>query len=159
MTIDAAQHEEVRRKLAETQPLDPRVEALVTEVIGRIADKWTMITLDVLAERGELRFNQLQQHVPGISQKMLAQTLRAMERDGLLHRTVYAEVPPRVQYRLSDLGLTLGAAFCGVWLWAQQNLAQIEAARNAYDRATRSRRPSTGTVRKRGRPNSVATSR
>src|SRR5947208_15106329 len=69
--------------------VDPRVEALVTEVIGRVADKWTMLILDVLAEQGELRFTQVGREVPGISQKMLTQTLRQMERDGLVVRTVH----------------------------------------------------------------------
>ncbi|HEX7849910.1 MAG TPA: helix-turn-helix domain-containing protein [Sphingomonas sp.] len=117
--------------------VDPRVEALVTEVIGRVADKWTMLILDVLAEQGELRFTQVGREVPGISQKMLTQTLRQMERDGLVVRTVHAVIPPRVDYRLTDLGLTLGEAFCGVWIWAKDNLERIETARASFD----SRRP------------------
>jgi len=64
---------------------------------------------------------------------MLTQTLRAMERDGLLTRTVHPVVPPRVDYRLTDLGFTLGEAFCGVWTWAETNLARIEAARRMFD--------------------------
>ncbi len=82
---------------------------LVNGVIARVADKWTMIILDVLAEHGETRFVQLQRQVGGISQKMLTQTLRDMEREGLVIRTVHAEVPPRVEYRLTDLGLSLGS--------------------------------------------------
>ncbi len=113
--------------------IDPRVEALVTEVIGRVADKWTMLILDVLAENGELRFTQVGKHVPGISQKMLTQTLRQMERDGLVVRTVHPVIPPRVEYRLTDLGLSLGEAFCSVWLWAKDNLERIEQARAAFD--------------------------
>jgi DNA-binding HxlR family transcriptional regulator len=112
---------------------DPAVDALVTEVIARVADKWTMLILDVLAEGGEQRFTQLARAVPGISQKMLTQTLRAMERDGLVTRTVHAVIPPRVDYRLTDLGLSLGAAFCGVWIWAKDNLDRIETARAAFD--------------------------
>ena len=98
--------------------LDPRIEALVTDLIGRVADKWTMILLDVLAEHGELRFTQIGRLAGGISQKMLTQTLRQMERDGLVTRTIHPVVPPRVDYRLTDLGLSLGVAFCGVWIWA-----------------------------------------
>lgn len=113
--------------------IDPRVEALVTEVIGRVADKWTMLILDVLAEQGELRFTRIGREIPGISQKMLTQTLRQMERDGLVVRTVHPVIPPRVEYRLTDLGLTLGEAFCGVWIWAKDNLERIEAARAAFD--------------------------
>jgi DNA-binding HxlR family transcriptional regulator len=112
---------------------DPRVDALVQQVIGRVADKWTMLILEILEEKGELRFTRLAEQVPGISQKMLTQTLRQMERDGLVHRTIHPVIPPRVEYRLTDLGRSLGEAFCGVWLWAERNLDTIEAARAAFD--------------------------
>jgi DNA-binding HxlR family transcriptional regulator len=113
--------------------VDPRVEALVNDLIGAVADKWTMLILEVLHERTELRFTQISREVPGISQKMLTQTLRQMERNGLVQRRVHAVVPPKVEYRLSRLGLTLGAAFCGVWKWAAANLAEVERARHAFD--------------------------
>ncbi len=113
--------------------LDPRVEALVTELIGRVADKWTMLILEVLEEHGKLRFTRIAGQVPGISQKMLTQTLRQMERDGLLVRTVHPVVPPKVEYELTALGRSLGAAFCGVWVWAAENLAVIERARVRFD--------------------------
>jgi len=112
---------------------DPKVEALVNELIGRVADKWTMLILEVLNEHGELRFTHIGAHVPGISQKMLTQTLRQMERDGLVVRTVHPVVPPRVDYRLTHLGESLGEAFCGVWIWAANNLSEIEAARLAFE--------------------------
>lgn len=112
---------------------DPRVDALVTDVIGRVADKWTMLILEELAGREHLRFTQIGKLVPGISQKMLTQTLRQMERDGLVTRTVHPVIPPHVDYRLTDLGESLGAAFCGVWLWAEANLDRIETARSAFD--------------------------
>ena len=117
------------------EPLDPRVEALVNEVIGRVADKWTMIVLEVLTEHGELRFTRIGELACGISQKMLTQTLRQMERDGLVVRTVHPVIPPRVEYRLTDLGFTLAEAFCGVWQWAEKNLDRIETARAAFDAA------------------------
>ncbi|MBB5740308.1 MAG: winged helix-turn-helix transcriptional regulator [Brevundimonas aurantiaca] len=112
---------------------DPRVEALVNEVIGRVADKWTMLILEVLAEHGETRFTRVGELVGGISQKMLTQTLRQMERDGLVVRTVHPVIPPKVEYRLTDLGFTLAEAFCGVWTWAEANIDRIEAARAAFD--------------------------
>jgi DNA-binding HxlR family transcriptional regulator len=115
--------------------IDPRIGALVNDLIGRVADKWTMLILDVLAEKGELRFTRLAELVEGISQKMLTQTLRQMERDGLLIRTVHPVVPPKVEYRLTDLGLGLGAAFCGVWVWASENLRRVEQARRDFDQA------------------------
>nr|WP_315053062.1 helix-turn-helix domain-containing protein [uncultured Brevundimonas sp.] len=124
----------------EYPPVDPRVEALVNEVIGRVADKWTMIVLDVLAENGELRFTRIAALSGGVSQKMLTQTLRQMERDGLVVRTVHAVIPPKVEYRLTDLGFSLAEAFCGVWTWAETHLDRIEAARQAFDAARASAR-------------------
>lgn len=127
-----------RRYSASLPPadLDPRIEALVKDLIGRVADKWTMIVLEVLTEQGELRFTKLGDLVGDISQKMLTQTLRRMERDGLVTRTVHAVIPPKVEYRLTPLGLTLGAAFCGVWVWAAENLSAIEDARQRFDAAS-----------------------
>jgi len=108
-----------------TEEIDPRLEPLVNELIGRVADKWTMIVMDVLAEEGEMRFTQLSKKITGISQKMLTKTLRLMERDGLVSRTVHPVVPPHVDYRLTPLGFTLSAAFCGVWIWAAENIEQV----------------------------------
>lgn len=113
--------------------IDPRLGSLVNELIGRIADKWTMLVLETLMDKGELRFTRISELVEGISQKMLTQTLRQMERDGLLIRTVHAVVPPKVEYKLTQLGFTLSAAFCGVWIWAAENLQQIEQARHDFD--------------------------
>ena len=113
---------------------DPRVEVLVNDVIGRVADKWTMLVLEVLTEHGEQRFTRVGELVGGISQKMLTQTLRHMERDGLVLRTVHPVIPPKVEYRLTDMGLTLAEAFCGVWTWAEKNIERIETARTAFDR-------------------------
>lgn len=124
---------ETNAKASEWHAADPRVDELVNDLIGAVADKWTMIILETLEERGELRFTQLAKLVPGISQKMLTQTLRRMERDGIVTRTVHAVVPPRVDYKLTPLGDSLGEAFCGVWQWAEANLDQVAAARVAFD--------------------------
>ncbi|CAN5260679.1 helix-turn-helix domain-containing protein [soil metagenome] len=113
--------------------LDPRVEALVTDVIGRVADKWTMIVLEALTQHPVLRFTELAREVTGISQKMLTQTVRAMERDGLLVRTVRPVIPPHVDYRLTHLGHSLSEAFCGVWTWAETHVDRIERARKEFD--------------------------
>jgi DNA-binding HxlR family transcriptional regulator len=133
---DGEQLAQTRALFAQAQancPPDARVEALVVELIGRVAGKWTMLVLELLAEHGTQRFTQLSRLIGGISQKMLTQTLRQMERDGLLTRMVHPVVPPRVEYALTPLGLTLGAAFCGVWVWAAENLAAVEAARQRFD--------------------------
>ena len=135
----AEQIAKARFYAAQTPPddLDPKIEALVKDLIGRVADKWTMLILEVLAEKQELRFTRLSELVEGISQKMLTQTLRQMERDGLVTRTVYAVVPPKVEYKLTPLGMSLGAAFCGVWVWAAENLDDVEQARRKFDGNTR----------------------
>ncbi len=92
-----------------------------------------MLVLEVLGEHGELRFTRLAELVFGISQKRLTQTVRQMERDGQLVRTVHPVVPPKVEYRLTGLGLGLGAALCGVWVWAAENLDEVNRARQAFD--------------------------
>jgi DNA-binding HxlR family transcriptional regulator len=92
-----------------------------------------MLILEVLAEKRELRFERLNELVEGVRQKMLTQTLRHVERDGLLTRTVHPVVPPKVEYKLTQLGLSLDAAFCGVWIWVAKNLAQVEKARIEFD--------------------------
>lgn len=101
-------------------------------VIGRVADKWTMLVLEALEEHGVVRFTRLGESVGGISQKMLTKTVRQMESDGLLTRTVHPVVPPRVEYQLTDLGRSLGAAFCGVWVWAEEHHDEIERSRRAF---------------------------
>ena len=113
--------------------IDPKVEAMVHELIGRVADKWTLLIVEELEENGTLRFTQLSRKIPGISQKMLTQTLRQMERDGLVDRTVHPVVPPKVEYRLTELGHGLSESFCGVWRWVESNLEAVESARKHFD--------------------------
>ncbi len=117
---------------AETIGADPELDALVTAIIGRVADKWTMLVIETLDENGLMRFTRLSEAIGGISQKMLTKTLRAMEADGLVTRTIHPVVPPRVDYELTSLGRDLGHAFCGVWTWAEANRATIMAARAAF---------------------------
>ncbi len=111
---------------------DPELDALVREIIERVADKWTMLALETLAEHGQLRFTRLGELIGGVSQKMLTKTLRQMEADGLVTRTVHPVVPPRVDYDLTPLGLSLGEAFCGVWQWAEQHRTSIQASRRRF---------------------------
>ena len=110
---------------------DPRTESLVHEMLARVAEKWTLLVIYVL-EDGEIRFSRIQERVPGISQKMLTKTLRQLERDGLIARRVYAEVPPRVDYRLTELGESLAMALCPLWEWAAEHLLDVESARQAF---------------------------
>ncbi len=131
---------------------DTELEALVREIIGRVADKWTMLVLEVLAERGPLRFTRLGTLIGGVSQKMLTKTVRQMEADGLVSRTVFPVIPPRVEYELTNLGKSLGTAFCGVWIWAERHREAMMRARKAFqqrrdsnfDRAETSRRRDRG---------------
>ncbi len=116
----------------ERERADPELEALVRDIIGRVADKWTMLTLEILEEHGCVRFTRLGELVGDISQKMLTKTLRQMEADGLVVRTVYPVVPPKVEYELTDMGRSLSAAFCGVWGWAEEHRDAISRSRRAF---------------------------
>jgi DNA-binding HxlR family transcriptional regulator len=102
------------------------------QLVGRIGDKWSLLVLYALVDR-TLRFSELRSAVDGISQKMLTQTLRGLERDGLVHREVYAVVPPRVEYHLTELGTSLSDVIATVRTWAYGHMDEIEAARGAYD--------------------------
>ena len=113
----------------------PEVELIVRKMISGLADKWTVVILDTLWDEGTLRFSEIARHVNGISQKMLTQTLRRMERDGLVIRKLYASVPPKVEYSLSPLDLSLGSAFCNVWIWAVENHDAVDRARTRFDEA------------------------
>jgi DNA-binding HxlR family transcriptional regulator len=112
----------------------PIVEGLVREMLVRIADKWTLLVIEVLSEGGEMRFTQVKRRVGGVSQKMLTKTLRDLERDGLVTRRVHAVIPPRVDYELTPLGASLGEAVCGIWTWAEAHGAAVGSNRRAYDR-------------------------
>jgi DNA-binding HxlR family transcriptional regulator len=105
----------------------------IRSVLDRIGDKWTLLVVATLHD-GKLRFTELQQQIPGISQRMLTLTLRNLERDGLVTRTVYAEVPPRVEYELTELAGTLIPHAVALADWAVEHNPTIEAERASYDR-------------------------
>ncbi|EIP96605.1 putative transcriptional regulator [Opitutaceae bacterium TAV1] len=104
------------------------------ETLDLIADKWAVLVIFALRE-GERRFAQLHRDIEGITQKMLIQTLRGMERDGLVERKVYPVIPPKVEYRLSPLGLSLKPLLALISDWSKANLKKVHAARQRYDRA------------------------
>lgn len=104
------------------------------QVLDRVGDKWSLIIVTAL-NHGPRRFNQLRRELDGVSQRMLTRTLRNLERDGLITRTVYPSVPPQVEYALSDLGRSLYGAVEGLLDWAGNNRAALDAARAAYDSA------------------------
>ena len=105
------------------------------QVVTRIGDKWTLLVLYALGD-GTRRFSQLRREIDGISQKMLTQTLRGLERDGLIDRYVHATVPPRVDYNLTPLGAGLAEAIATVRVWAYTHMDDIDAARQRYDEGT-----------------------
>ena len=97
-------------------------------VLDRVADKWTALIIQVLA-RGTMRYAALQREIGGISQKMLTQTLRSLERDGLVQRKVYPVVPPKVEYALTRLGRTLIEPLQGLCRWSEKHLPELQANR------------------------------
>lgn len=103
-------------------------------VLDRLGDKWTVLVIGALQD-GPLRFTQLRTTVGGVAPKVLTQTLRALERDGLITRTVYAQVPPKVEYTLTGLGRSLQLPIATMTEWAEANLHSVLDARATYDRA------------------------
>ena len=106
----------------------------VSEVLSRVGDKWTVLVVTTLGD-GPKRFNEIRRALGSISQRMLTLTLRGLERDGLVTRTVFPTVPPRVDYDLTKLGRSLLEPVSGLGLWARQNRPQIQDARRRFDNA------------------------
>lgn len=130
-TMTAAQRRERGREAFEAY----LAECPSRHVLDRIGDKWVSLLLVALAN-GPLRYAELGRAVPGVSQKMLTQTLRTLERDGLVSRTVTPSVPVRVDYTLTPVGESLVALIGVIKLWAEDNMPSIEAARTNYDTQT-----------------------
>lgn len=108
----------------------------VSAVLQRVGDKWTVLVVSMLGG-GPMRFNELRHAIGGISQKMLTTTLRNLERDGFVTRTVFPTIPPRVDYELTDLGRELLVPVTALGDWARANTERINAARARFDAATR----------------------
>ena len=104
----------------------------IRNVLSRIGDKWSMLVLFTLEKYGVLRFNELKLYIPDISKKMLSTALKVLEADGLVARKMYAEIPPRVEYRLTERGLTLIPLINKLIDWAAANMEDIMADRNKY---------------------------
>lgn len=122
---------------AEVLPRDRAPRA----VLELIAGKWTMLTLVALADGRAMRFNELRRRLEGVTQKMLTQTLRALEREGLLTRTVFPTVPPRVEYRLTTLGAEIAQLVTRIAEWSASHTEQLRAARANFDRRAPHPRP------------------
>jgi DNA-binding HxlR family transcriptional regulator len=106
----------------------------VSDILKRVGDKWTVLVVGKLG-RGPLRFNELRTAIGGISQKMLTTTLRGLERDGFVTRTVFPTIPPRVDYELTDLGYELLEPVNALGEWARKNTGRVNAARARFDAA------------------------
>jgi|SRR5215471_367439 len=106
----------------------------VSEILARVGDKWTVLVVGVLGD-GSKRFSEIRRALGSISQRMLTLTLRGLERDGLVTRTVFPTIPPRVDYELTGLGRSLLKPVNGLGLWARQNRTAIEDARQRFDTA------------------------
>lgn len=102
-------------------------------VLDRIADKWVVLVLGILAMDGPQRFNALRRRVDGVSQKVLSQCLKKLERDGLVRREAFATVPVTVEYSITPLGLTLSDTVTGLTNWAEHNIRKVQSAQRAYD--------------------------
>lgn len=111
---------------------EPGVCAALSEILARIGDKWTVLVVELLSD-GPMRFNEIRRTINSISQRMLTLTLRGLERDGLVTRTVYPTIPPRVEYELTRLGRTLREPLGAVAEWARANRATIDEARRQFD--------------------------
>ncbi len=103
------------------------------DILNRIGDKWSVMVVGQLT-RKTMRFNELRHSIGGISQRMLTLTLRNLERDGLVTRTVYPEIPPRVEYQLTELGRTLTGPLDTLWNWAAAHMHSVNESRSNYDR-------------------------
>lgn len=115
----------MRSKLNEVCP--------VRSVLDGIGGKWSILILDVLGERGTLRFNEISKALGDISQKMLTSTLRSLEADGIISREMYAEIPPRVEYQLTDLGKDLLPNIQNLIVWGHKNIEMIQRNRKVFE--------------------------
>ena len=104
----------------------------VRNILDRIGDKWSMLVVLILSEEKVMRFNEIHKHIQTISQKMLSVTLKSLEADGLLIRTVYPEVPPRVEYQLSERGTSLIPHLQSLVIWANENFEEIQHSRAEF---------------------------
>jgi DNA-binding HxlR family transcriptional regulator len=133
-----------RRRGAAATTLTAHHDCEFREVLDRVGDKWSLLVISMLEESPtqRARFSELKRSIPGISQRMLTATLRSLERDGLVLREVYAEVPPRVEYELTPLGRRFMQPVRQLAMWLQANWAAIKSARDTFDGRSQTRKAS-----------------
>lgn len=130
--------------------------APIREILDRVGDKWSLYVIAKLYD-GPLRFNELKREVDGVSQRMLTLTLRSLERDGLLTRSVYPTTPQRVEYELTGLGRSLREPIVGLLAWATENRSRMEKARASFD-SRAATKTAAGTARRRSTAAAMAAS-
>jgi DNA-binding HxlR family transcriptional regulator len=124
------------KKFCETLTDDQ--DSLTREMVSCISDKWSLWTMSVIAEhRRPMRFSRIMENVEGVSQKSLTKTLRTLERDGLVTREVFAQVPPRVEYTITVLGTEMLDNVAPLWLWVAKSVRRFQAARANFDRRSK----------------------
>jgi DNA-binding HxlR family transcriptional regulator len=133
VTLEVDGHEQAPREQA---PHDQASCQRLAPVLARVGEKWSVLIVMLLAG-GPRRFNEIRRMVDGISQRMLTLTLRGLERDGYINRTVYPIIPPRVDYELTDLGRSLCEPVTALGRWASEHIVEIEAARATFDKKAR----------------------
>jgi DNA-binding HxlR family transcriptional regulator len=133
--MTAAEHGQARMSDYESACMAGGRGEAIRDVLNHIGDKWTLLIVGALSVGHRLRFTELQRHIPGISQRMLTVTLRHLERDGLVSRTMHAEVPPRVEYELTDIGMTLIEPARSLGRWATDSYLTVLERRELFDAA------------------------
>lgn len=106
----------------------------INEVLSRVGDRWSVLVVISLAQYGTMRFNEIKRNL-GISQRMLSLTLKELERDGLVNRTQYPTIPPKVEYNLTRMGQSFREPVSALGYWALEHLSEIDASRDAYDKS------------------------
>ncbi|MDF2852758.1 winged helix-turn-helix transcriptional regulator [Sphingobacterium multivorum] len=109
-------------------------EDLKRDILSHIGNKWSLFVIHALGIDGRMRFSNLESHIKGISQRMLTKCLRELERDGLISRSVFPEVPPRVEYELTELGKGLLVQVTPLWLWIARHTEELTSARTNYEK-------------------------
>ena len=127
------------KNLGKNYKYDPNCP--VRNVLDRFGDKWSILIISILGEVGKLRFNELHKTIGDVSQKMLTTTLRTLETDGLISRKVFPEIPPRVEYELTEIGKSLVPHIVSLSMWADEHMPAIKRSRKKYESRSQDRSP------------------
>jgi len=133
-TIIENQKDAIRNKINKlfSNPAGMNENCPIRNVLDRFGDKWSIYSILLLGKVDKIRFNELKSQINGVSQRMLTVTLRSLEQDGLVERTIFAEIPPRVEYKLTPLGRDLLVQMLALAEWAKNNMGKIENARTEF---------------------------